>query len=395
MRVAELFKRLLGLSGVRVVGVDLIERAGSPWVVVHIARPAARAMACSGCGQVVAGGYDRSERRWRHRDLAGVRCEIRAEVRRLSCPACGVRPEAVPWARPGARFTRPFEDTCAWLTRHAPKRIVAELMRIDWERVGRVAARVVAEARAGGDGLQGLRRIGVDEVSWRAGHHHLTVVTCHDQGRVVWVGSGDRARALAAFFDQLGPRRAAAIEAVSADLGAHYLAIIRARAPQAAICADPFHLVQMAGFALDRLRAAAWQALRIADPDRARWLKGPALPCAAARAGADRPTRPSSTSSPGPIRRSTGPGSGSSSCGPWSGARSMRRPLRGCWSSWPARSRAWAIRALRASAGPCAPTRPRSSTPPASGSPTGASRPSTAPCACSATAPGAFAKWRT
>jgi transposase len=274
MRVADLFKRLLGLPGMRVAGVELTERAGGPLVLVRLARPARRAMACSGCGQVVRAAYDRAERRWRHRDLGGVRCELVAEVRRLSCPACGVRPEALPFARPGSRFTRPFEDSCAWLARHAPRAVVAELMRIDWETVGRMAGRVIAESRRGGDGLGGLVRIGVDEVSWKAGHHYLTAVSCHDAGRVVWAGAGDRRAALGRFFDELGPARARRIEAISADLGPAYLAVIRARAPKAAICADPFHLVAMAHFALDRVRAASWQELRIADPARARWLKG-------------------------------------------------------------------------------------------------------------------------
>lgn len=275
MRVAGLFKRLLGLPGVRVVGVRVEERArGGPTLVVDVARPGRRRMACSGCGQVVGAVHDRSVRGWRHRDCLGRRCELRAEVRRLRCPACGVRAEAVPWARPGARFTRAYEDTCAWLVVHAPKSTVAALCGIDWQTVGRIAGRVVAEQRAGADGLDDLRRIGVDEVSHRPGFHYLTVVTCHDSGRVVWVGAGRRSTSLHRFFDALGPERAGHIEAVSADLGVAYLAVIRARAPQAAICADPFHLVAMAQFALDRVRATRWQELRHQDPERARWLKG-------------------------------------------------------------------------------------------------------------------------
>lgn len=35
--------------------------------------------------------------------------------------------------------------------------------------------------------FDGLRRIGVDEVSYRKGHRYLTVVADHDQqGRAVW-----------------------------------------------------------------------------------------------------------------------------------------------------------------------------------------------------------------
>lgn len=274
MRVAELFKRLLGMPGVQIRDVALEDSAGGPRLVVRLARPARRRMACSGCGQVVRQVHDRGERRWRHLDALGVVCQIAAEVARVRCARCGVRAEAVPWARPGSRFTAAFEDTCAWLVVRCPHSAAAALLRIDWRTVGRIAARVVAAARAGGDGLQGLRRIGVDEVSWKAGHHYLTVVTCHDSGRVVWVGQGDRGRALGEFFDRLGPERTARLQAITADLGPAYLRVIARRAPQAAICADPFHVVARAQFALDRLRAAHWQSLRSSDPERARWTKG-------------------------------------------------------------------------------------------------------------------------
>lgn len=52
MRVASLFKRLLRIPGVRVVSVDIEDRAGA-LVVVHLALRAHRVLACSGCGQVM------------------------------------------------------------------------------------------------------------------------------------------------------------------------------------------------------------------------------------------------------------------------------------------------------------------------------------------------------
>jgi transposase len=50
--------------------------------------------------------------------------------------------------------------------------------------------------------------------------------------------------------------------------------VIRARAPQALICADPFHVIRLAGDALDTLRRQDWQRLRKENPDQAAWLKG-------------------------------------------------------------------------------------------------------------------------
>ena len=284
MRVAGLFNRALGLEGARVVGVEWV----GGWLEVRVVPDPRRARRCGGCGEVVRRVHDHRTRRWRHLDLARCRVVVVGRCARLRCPGCGVRTQALGFARPGSRFTAAFEDTCTWLTRHAPQSVVAQLMGIDWETVGRMARRIVAEARAvgHGDGLDGLGRIGVDEVSWRAGHRDfLTVVVCHDSGRVVWVGHGPRPVALARFFDALGPERTAQITTISADLGEMYLGVIRVRAPQAEVCADPFHVIAAAQFALDRLRAAEWQRLRAENPAGARWLRGARF---ALRRGAER-----------------------------------------------------------------------------------------------------------
>jgi transposase len=111
-------------------------------------------------------------------------------------------------------------------------------------------------------------------VSYRKGHRYLLRVVDHDTGRIVWTGPGRSKATLAAFFVELGPERARLIEAVSVDLHTAWPPVIRAAAPQAAICADPFHVVALAGTALDRLRRADWQRLRSEDPARARWFKG-------------------------------------------------------------------------------------------------------------------------
>jgi len=274
MRVATLFKRLLRLGRERVVAVELVEGENER-VVVDIARPERRAMRCPGCGHRTRSVYDRSIRSWRHLDALRTRVILRAEVRRIDCPACGVVAEEVPWARAGSRFTRAFEDSCAFLARDAPKTLVAQLMRIDWATVGRMIERVVEEASAArGDGLADLRRIGVDEVAYRKGHRYLLCVVCHDTGRIVWAAPGRSQATLAAFFCDLGPERSRQLEAVSVDLHGAWPEVIRTMAPQAAICADPFHVVKLAGEALDALRRADWQRLRREDPEAARSFKG-------------------------------------------------------------------------------------------------------------------------
>jgi len=275
MRVTTLFKRLLGLEGVRVVAVELEGEPGEERVVVDLARGERRLLRCPRCGFRTRACYDRSLRTLRHLDVLRTPCHVRLEVRRLECATCGVVSEELPFARAGSRFTRAFEDTCVWLVRDAPKTVVSRLMRVDWATVGRMVERVVAEASGGGEQwLSGLRRIGIDEVSYRKGHRYLLCVVCHDTGRIVWARPGKSRAVLNSFFDELGEQGCARIEAVSCDLQGAWGEVIRTRAPQALICAGPFHVVKLAGDALDALRRQDWQRLRTEDPRRAVWLKG-------------------------------------------------------------------------------------------------------------------------
>ena len=102
MRVTTAFNRLLGIQGVSVATVRF-ERD-----VVLVGLRVQRRLVCPRCGCVGAGGYDQRRRRWRHLDLARRRCLLEYRLRRFACPGCRrVVSEAVPWARPGARFTPP------------------------------------------------------------------------------------------------------------------------------------------------------------------------------------------------------------------------------------------------------------------------------------------------
>ncbi|MGH3469342.1 MAG: transposase family protein, partial [Thermocrispum sp.] len=125
MRVTTALNRLLALPGAGVTDVRL--SAEGVIVTVRLRR---RRLACSACGQVYRGMHDRAFRRWRHLDLAGRRCFIEYELRRVACRDCGVRVEAVPWARVGARHTRDFEDLVAFCAQQMAKSQVQALLRV-------------------------------------------------------------------------------------------------------------------------------------------------------------------------------------------------------------------------------------------------------------------------
>lgn len=275
MRATTLLNRVLNLPGVRVVGVDPQTLQGAGPVVVEVALRRRR-LVCPSCPFSTSRCYDQRgvDSSWRHLDLGGRQFRLRMRRRRLDCPEHGVRAEAVPFARAGARFTTDFEDLVVWLTTRADKTTVSTFARVAWRTVGATCQRVSAE-KLDPDRLAGLVDIGVDEISWRKHHKYLTLVSDHDTSTIVWGTAGKNAAALDAFFDDLGQDGAEGIEAVSMDLGPAYAKAVRARAPQAVICFDPFHVVKVAGDALDVVRRQAWQsARRFPDKSIAKRYKG-------------------------------------------------------------------------------------------------------------------------
>jgi transposase len=138
VRVSTAFKRLLRLPGAGVADVSFTGEG-----VVVTVRLRRRRRICGRCGQTGALEiHDRRVKRWRHLDLGASRCIIECELRRLRCPDCGVRPEAVPWARPGAAHTRDLEDLVAWLVQQMAFAPIARLPdRLAYDRPDRRARR--------------------------------------------------------------------------------------------------------------------------------------------------------------------------------------------------------------------------------------------------------------
>jgi transposase len=311
VRVTSAFCRLLCLEGVRVCGVEF--PGGGVVVRVALRR---RRLICPLCSYSTRAreGLQDHDSVWRHLDLGVWRLELRATLRQLRCPDHDVRVEGVPFARPGARLTRDFDDLIAWLATKTDKTTITRLARVDWQTVGRVIERVCIE-QLDDSRLDDLFDIGIDEIAWRGGHNYLTLVTDHRAGKVVWGGVGKGAKTADEFFADLDPGpnadapepepetapagsgddgpdqdapwvgpRAAMLEAISLDMGPGYALSARTHAPQAVICIDPYHVVQLANRALDEVRRAYWNHLR--DHDRlgdarrfkdARWalLKNP------------------------------------------------------------------------------------------------------------------------
>jgi len=232
-------------------------------------RPAKRSSFCSGCGGR-APRYDRRRREWRHLDVCGLSVALEYETWRVECPRCGVTTEMVLWAAAGSGFTHAFEEVVAYLAQRTDKTTVSTMMAIAWKTVGLIIERVVGRLGPK-DRLGGLKRIGIDELSYRRHHDYVTVVTDHDSSRVVWVSPGKDAATVLRFFAELGPERTAQIEMITIDMSNAFKSAVAEAAPHAQVVFDRFHVQRLAHDALDKVRRE--QVRELAGTDDAAAVK--------------------------------------------------------------------------------------------------------------------------
>lgn len=248
------WRRILGVEKSTVIeGIDYDDDVEA--IVAHVRPRKATKRRCGLCGKR-SPLYDQGggRRLWRAPDLGLLRVFLESDAPRVTCGEHGVTVAQVPWARHGAGHTTAFDDTIAWLTTRTPKSTVCEMFRIAWATVGSIVSRVVDEAHVINDPLDGLRRIGIDEISYKKGHKYLTIVVDHDSTNLVWAAVGRDKDTLGKFFDQLGTERAKEIKLVSADAADWIGTVVAERCENATLCLDPFHIVAWATDALDEVR---------------------------------------------------------------------------------------------------------------------------------------------
>jgi transposase len=250
---AKLVEKLLDSRGWKVVDVETNERKKRMTVQLE---PKWDAAYCSGCGALSreVGGVVK-ERTWRGMPMGTWDCWLRSPLRRVRCKSCGKEGlEAIPWARPGSRYTLDFEREVLAMARSSSFLAVATHFKIGWKVVNNLVSTLVqwhsARVRR-----RKLSRIGVDEISYGRGHSkYLTVVWDHDRSEVVWMGEGKEGDVLRRFYAELGKARCARLKVVTMDMYEGYIQATKECAPHAAIVFDRFHVERHLSEAVDEVR---------------------------------------------------------------------------------------------------------------------------------------------
>ena len=216
---------------------------------------------CPHCGEACP-GYDTRRREWRDLDAWGYKTFLVCNVPRVQCPEHGVVTIQVPWSEGSSRYTALFEaEVIAWV-KEASVKAVAGRMRLSWNAVDGIMQRAVARGLARRK-TEAVRRLSVDETSFRRRHQYVTVVSNPETGHVLHVPPGRGKDVLMAFYDGMGEKYRAAVESVSMDMWAPYISATLAMIPDALtkIAFDRFHVAKHLGDAVDKVRRAEHRAL--------------------------------------------------------------------------------------------------------------------------------------
>jgi transposase len=214
---------------------------------------------CPSCGRPCP-VYDSEIKRWRHMNFWQHATFLSARVPRVECPEDKVRQVAVPWARAGSGFTLMFEALVMALVKEMPVAAVAGLVGEYDTRLWRIVRHYVTEAHAAQDWSQ-VRAVAIDETATRKGQRYATVVVEMDlererEARLLFMTPDRSAASVGEFVQAMDAHGASApqVKVAAMDMSPAYQKGVAEHLPSAQVSFDPFHVMKLAGEAVDEVR---------------------------------------------------------------------------------------------------------------------------------------------
>jgi transposase len=214
---------------------------------------------CPICGQPSA-VYDSEVKRWRHMNFWQHSTFLSARVPRVECPEHKVRQVQVPWARAESGFTLMFEALVMALVKEMPVSAVGALVGEHDTRLWRVVRHYVDAAHAA-QRWNEIRAVAIDETATRKGHRYATVVVEIDlelqrEARLLFMTPERTAASVGQFVKAMEAHGAnpQQVEVAAIDMSAAYQKGVAEHLPQAQVVFDPFHVMKLAGDAIDGVR---------------------------------------------------------------------------------------------------------------------------------------------
>ena len=206
--------------------------------------------------------HDTIEKTWRHLDFFQHQAFLHARTPRITCPECGVKQVAVPWARHGSGFTLLFEALAMTLAMHMP---VAAAARFIGEHDTRLWRVVIHYVEAGARRADLLRASGASPSTRPPPSAATTTSPCSSistSAASLFVTDGRGADTVAEFADDLEAHGgdASRIKQVCIDMSPAFIKGVTENLTEAEITFDKFHAMKLVNDAVDKVRRAESKA---------------------------------------------------------------------------------------------------------------------------------------
>ena len=258
MHLKTIFKQVTDYKPFIVDKVSMNPDSGLPQLEITMRNRANGQAVCSGCNRRCP-GCDRlsTPRRFDFMPLWMIPVVLIYHMRRVDCPACGVRVEQVPWAEGKSSLTTEFKWFLASWAKRMSWKEVAESFCVSWEWVYISVKHAVSRGKSHRS-LSNIESIGVDEVQWHRGHKYQTLVYQIDANckRLLWIGPDRTAKTLLRFFRFLGKERTSRLQSICSDMWQGYVKVIAKKASHAIHVLDRFHVMQKMSKASGHVRAS-------------------------------------------------------------------------------------------------------------------------------------------
>jgi len=255
MHERELYDRLLGLSAPRFVA-DVKLDTESQQVDVFVEHAQGTLFSCPECGKACP-VYDHTARRqWRHLDTMQFKTMLHARPPRVECQEHGIKQALLPWAEKNSRFTLLFERFAIDVLQATQTVSGAEgILGTTWDETWHILRRAVARGRAR-KSAKPMPRIGIDEKAFRKGQNYITLLYDLDRSTVEAISDGNDTQSGNACFSQLSKQQIDSVEAIAMDMSAAFVKSAKGNIPlaEAKIVHDRFHVMKLAGEAVDKVR---------------------------------------------------------------------------------------------------------------------------------------------
>lgn len=260
-------------EGYRVLSVEEAEgKKGREYVFTLEPEPG-RELLCSHCGASCSAVHDRVERRVTDLPVFGYPARLLLPRRRVLCPSCGPRVEALSWLGPNARYTNRLAEYTASLLSAMTIQEASGMLGLDWKTV-RGIDKGRLQRDFGALDMHGVKLLAMDEFAIHKGHRYATVIIDYETRRVLWIGKGRTRAELRPFFEALSPEQRGQIQAVAMDMNASYELEVQKFCPQAEIVYDLYHVVAKYGReVIGRVRVDEANRVRSDKPAR-KLIKG-------------------------------------------------------------------------------------------------------------------------